>query len=65
MGKICNMHEGDEKICTKLVRKSEGKRLIGSPRHRWDNIVESLLKVFLHLMFIFFQSWQKLHTCNI
>jgi hypothetical protein len=33
----CSMH-GREVVYEVLMRKPEGRRLLGSPRHRWDNI---------------------------
>jgi hypothetical protein len=40
IGRACSMHGRDEKCIQKiLVGKPEGKRLLKTPRHRWeDNI---------------------------
>jgi hypothetical protein len=39
MGRLCRSHGRNEKCIRNLVRKLEGKRTLGRPRHRWeDNI---------------------------
>jgi hypothetical protein len=34
------MHRGDKKCIKKLAKKSEGKRSLGKPRHRWEENTE-------------------------
>jgi hypothetical protein len=41
MGRACNTNGGKDKI---LVGKSEGKRPLGIPRHRWMNILKWILE---------------------
>jgi len=37
MGEACSTY-GEEERCTKdLVKKPEGQRLLGRPRHRWED----------------------------
>jgi hypothetical protein len=39
MGGACSKYGGGDRCNRLLVRKSEGKRPLGRPRHRWkDNI---------------------------
>jgi hypothetical protein len=37
MGGACSTHRIDENTYNILVRKPEGKRLLGRFRHKWDN----------------------------
>jgi hypothetical protein len=39
MGGACRRHRRDEKTCKILVGKPEGKRPLGRPRHRWEDII--------------------------
>ena len=40
------MHMGDRRgICRVLVGKSEGKRQLGRPKHRWEDIMMDLQEV--------------------
>jgi hypothetical protein len=37
----------DEKCKQTLVRRLEGKKLLGSPRHRWkDNILKDFIEIW-------------------
>jgi hypothetical protein len=46
MGRACITNAGDENVYRILVRKSEGKRPLGRPRHRWvDNIKMDLREI--------------------
>jgi hypothetical protein len=38
MGKACNTHAKRRNACGILVGKPEGKRPLGRPRRRWENI---------------------------
>jgi hypothetical protein len=38
MGAACSNHRRDEKCITIFGRKPEGKRPLGRPRHRWEDI---------------------------
>jgi len=37
MGRVCGTYGGDERSCSVLVRKAEGKRSLGKPRLRWED----------------------------
>jgi hypothetical protein len=37
------MHGKDKKCIRNLVRKSEGKRPLGGPRHRWEDNIRMVL----------------------
>jgi len=40
------VHMGDRRgICRVLVGKSEGKRQLGRPKHRWEDIMMDLQEV--------------------
>jgi hypothetical protein len=46
MGGACSAYEGGRGVYSVLVGKPEGKRLLGRPRHRWeDNIKLDLQEV--------------------
>jgi hypothetical protein len=44
MGWACNLHGDTGSTCRILVRKPEGKRPLGRPRHRWDNNIKMYLR---------------------
>jgi hypothetical protein len=39
MGRACRKH-GDKEECVILVSKRERNRLLGNPRHRWNNNIK-------------------------
>jgi hypothetical protein len=46
MGRACSTNEGQNNAHRILVGKPEGKRPLGSPRHRWvDNIKMNLREI--------------------
>jgi hypothetical protein len=51
MGRTCSIYGRDEKLMQFLVGKPEGKRLLGRPRHRWeDNIRMDLREIGWEVM---------------
>ena len=39
IGGACSAYGGEESVCRVLVRKPEGKKPLGKPKHKWeDNI---------------------------
>ena len=45
MGAACGSSEGGKGVHRVLVVKPEGKRPLGRPRHRWDDIKMDLREV--------------------
>jgi len=45
MGAACGAPEGGKGVHRVLVGKPEGKRPLGRPRHRWEDIKMDLLEV--------------------
>jgi hypothetical protein len=46
MGRACSTNEGNRNAYSISVGKSEGKRTLGRPRHRWvDNIKMDLREI--------------------
>jgi hypothetical protein len=43
MGRPCGTYGGSRGACRVLVRKPEGKRQLGKPRHRWENDIKTNL----------------------
>jgi len=44
MSGACSTYGGEERGCKVLVGKHEGKRPLGRPRHRWEDILKWIVK---------------------
>jgi hypothetical protein len=44
MSGVCSTHGEDEKAYKSLVGKPEGKKPLGRPRRRWENIIKKDLR---------------------
>jgi hypothetical protein len=44
MGRACSTNGEKRNACRMLVRKTEGKRPLGRPRHRWVNNIKMDLR---------------------
>jgi len=44
MGEAYGMHGGEERRCSVLVGKPDGKKSLGKPRRKWEDNVEMDLK---------------------
>jgi hypothetical protein len=44
MGGACNVYEKDEKCILNFGWKPEGRRLLGKPRHIWEDIIKMNLE---------------------
>jgi hypothetical protein len=44
MIRACSTNVNKRNACGILVRKPEGKRLLGIPRHRWENSIKMDLR---------------------
>lgn len=45
MGEACTAHEGNEKCLQHFAGKLEGKRPLGRPRRRWENIKMDITEI--------------------
>jgi hypothetical protein len=44
IGVSCSMYGGEERLYKVLVGKPEGKRQLGIPRRRWEDIIKTDLQ---------------------
>ena len=56
MVRACGTCAGGRNACRALVGKSEGKRPLGRPRHRWEDII----KMDLQTVGLEFVHWTHL-----
>jgi hypothetical protein len=45
MGRACNMYGEKREVCRVLVRKREGGRPLGRPKHRWEDNIKMDLRI--------------------
>jgi hypothetical protein len=59
MGEACSTYGGKRDVCRVLVGKPEGKKSLGRPKHRWEDIQMDLQEVVCGGMDCIDLAWDR------